>query len=1660
MAIRMQMLDDNADNRRRKIAATGGYVSSSKNDNKNNDVRKYGGAKTLSHQITKNAQFAGSAANAVWSQPMFFSPLHTPQNWQIASKRLEVYQWSRFYYCFTPENKVLMSDGTEKEIKYIRKGDKVVNGHGGVSEVKNVHSRNISEEILSIKVGGLNSPIRTTKSHEVPKIVQSEWKKHPFTRTGMRRSEQLLRKYGDFDFTPQWEEADDIEVGDRLFSSKSLVGNGYEGVSLNDCYIIGLFLAEGSYYWYKYNGEKKNPKAIRFSLHDEEILTIGEKVRQIFKNDYDLDACLYSQNPGKCTDMVIFNVDVAKKIYEMVGNGCKTKKISEKFINNASKGQLESLMAGYIDGDGCVDSHHGCQIITASDILSSQIAFILEKIGITFSIFKTAPKKRMVVNSLSNEEIYCYNIRVNRHCCERLLSNSVKNKDLSAHHTKYREYLFLKDRLYRSVVSIEEEFYEGQVFDLELSDIHSYCVNRCVVHNSNEPKVAAGVDFYCFEPTMQVLMADGSQQSISSIREGDAVRSHDGSVNYVEKVHKRSADEEMLEIKLKDIDEIRVTKGHEFLTKKDGEIKFVEIQNLQEGDFLLTPFERESSQKEKYIYHKIKEINTYDYIGDVYDLTISNKSSYIVNRIAVHNSNFSMNGFKLECKSKKILRYYERLVDNLSLPERLNEISHEFFLLGDVFPFLEISCPVCNGSGLTPDGEQCNHPDGTFRSLKVLNPDSIDIKKNMLTNESVFYFQPDDELKTLIQRREPRELYEQLPQRLIDLVSSGQPIPLSNRSVSHIKHNASPYGVFGTSLIQRLFTILAYKTKLMTANWIIAERLILPVRVVKVGDKERPATEEDIQDVVNQIAAVANDPNLTIVTHHAFDYEWYGVTGKIHNITQELEQIGKEMLDGLMLNQAILNGEMASYSSAQVGIEILIDRLENWRNKLKEYVEKNIFLPVAMMQGFIDEEESKLLGETVYLYPKLIWNDLRLRDNTNKIQTLMALYDKGIVSAQTILDELELDYDTEVEKIRSEQVMTSANGMLAQGGAGNLGSMGMGGMLGGGDMGGGMPPGGDMGGADMGGGMPGGDMMGGIPGGDMGGGGDMGAAAANMPKITKRGKGGNNEEMQAPPPKMVKFTKLEQKMYKMLQSINAPHNLFAQYQVRVPGGNKPYMIDFAYPQIGVGLECLHPETLVPTSKGSMAAKDISVGDSLIGKNGDEVKIVKKYKNKCNDYLFSIKAMGMTSINVTKNHPFLVCKPKKIRVKRNEPRITRTRDYIVPDIENANFVNAKDICKGDFLMIPKKRNLSYKISELNLNQYQGVAHNANRLPDKVTINEDFAWLMGIYLAEGNSNGNISFSFHINEVDYANRVEDLMKEFFGLKAKHYVNEEGNCRRVMFSSRGLCRFFKENFGRIAPEKKMPQWVFGLSNKCKQSFLDGFCDGDGCRRKNNDAYRFISSSKALLLDIQALCFSINKFAHIYNSRKKGTMCKFGEREYKTVGLWEVSSNYNCKKPQYREDDSYFYVPIRKIKKYKYNDYVINFETEGKDDSNHTYLVSNIVTHNCDGGIWHQREDFQQRDRIRDQKLANVGWRILRFRDSALDESPDAVKDIITKNVIEATRSLKKKSESGSIIKHASNEGQSKNPMYDYMMKNDESLFINVDEIPGGIGQIITFGS
>ena len=325
-----------------------------------------------------------------------------------------------------------------------------------------------------------------------------------------------------------------------------------------------------------------------------------------------------------------------------------------------------------------------------------------------------------------------------------------------------------------------------------------------------------------------------------------------------------------------------------------------------------------------YIYRKITAIEQCKYSGSLYDLSIENAHSYVANRVSVHNSDFPMSGWDHECKDRKVKKYFDKMAKRLDLVKWCQLISHELHMLGDCFPMVEIACEQCGNTGKIGD-MICEHEGGTVGRVIILNPDFVEVFTPPLNPNPIIALKADEDLVNMVQRKTPG--IEKLTPQVVKLIASGQPIPLDNHNVGHLKYGECPYTKFGIGMIRRLFPILSYKTKLMVAQWIVAERLILPIKIVKVGSDERPAGPADIAAVQAQLAQTANDPNLTIVTHHAFELDWAGANGKVLTISNEFEIINQEILDGLMINNALLNGEGPCYHP---DVEILTEN--GWKN--------------------------------------------------------------------------------------------------------------------------------------------------------------------------------------------------------------------------------------------------------------------------------------------------------------------------------------------------------------------------------------------------------------------------------------------------------------------------------------------------------------------------------------------------------------------------------------------------------------------------------------------------------------------------------------------------------------------------------------------------------
>ena len=120
-------------------------------------------------------------------------------------------------------------------------------------------------------------------------------------------------------------------------------------------------------------------------------------------------------------------------------------------------------------------------------------------------------------------------------------------------------------------------------------------------------------------------------------------------------------------------------------------------------------------------------------------------------------------------------------------------------------------------------------------------------------------------------------------------------------------------------------------------------------------------------------------------------------------------------------------------------------------------------------------------------------------------------------------------------------------------------------------------------------------------------------------------------------------------------------------------------------------------------------------------------------------------------------------------------------------------------------------------------------------DSINITNDFLKLAGYFVAEGCCSKNVViFSFNKAEKEYHEEVIGLMKKTFGeITFRLVPHRVKNSLVIVFQSVIASRLFSFMFGRGARNKKLPTFMFSLTEEQKYCFLHGLFNGDGSYSK-----------------------------------------------------------------------------------------------------------------------------------------------------------------------------------------------------------------------------------
>ncbi len=372
------------------------------------------------------------------------------------------------------------------------------------------------------------------------------------------------------------------------------------------------------------------------------------------------------------------------------------------------------------------------------------------------------------------------------------------------------------------------------------------------------------------------------------------------------------------------------------------------------------------------------------------------------NCINLHSS-YPISKINISSKSKKVQQFFSEMAEKIDLYSLVYGVALEYWKNGEVFCYGEL-----------------DRDHGTWKRMTVLNPDYVTVKKSPIGDDVFISLRPDASLQRIIASNHPEDMKikKKIPQHVLDCVRKGYNIPLNNLNVSHLKLLSSPYDIRGTSIIVSIYKDLMLYDQLRESKFAQAANMINPRTLVKLGGEDYKPTQADIEAFRQIFEEAQYDKDYTLVTHNGVTVEKIGNSGAIVDIASDIELIMNNIYAGLMVPKSLIEHESVSYASSSIGLEVLRQRYDMFRNMLKKWLELKVFAPICELQDFFEYVD----GEKRLEVPTVDFNNMNLYDMNDYITNIATFVGNKQVSVQTLYRTLGLSYEEEGRRLKEEAI--------------------------------------------------------------------------------------------------------------------------------------------------------------------------------------------------------------------------------------------------------------------------------------------------------------------------------------------------------------------------------------------------------------------------------------------------------------------------------------------------------------------------------------------------------------------------------------------------------------------------------------------------------------
>jgi len=219
-------------------------------------------------------------------------------------------------------------------------------------------------------------------------------------------------------------------------------------------------------------------------------------------------------------------------------------------------------------------------------------------------------------------------------------------------------------------------------------------------------------------------------------------------------------------------------------------------------------------------------------------------------------------------------------------------------------------------------------------------------------------------------------------------------------------------------------------------------------------------------------------------------------------------------------------------------------------------------------------------------------------------------------------------------------------------------------------------------------------------------------------------------------------------------------------------------------------------------------------------------------------------------------------------------------------------------------------LNYKFSDEELKKIVIKSKNRAFIPVRFEITSKFLEFCGLWLGDGSYDNHNKNSVILSNKD--KECRQVFKDIAGyLKSNFSVMNDGGVSLRIHSS-VFYKFMKYvlGFDGYSDTKKIPEFIFGLSNEQIKHFIRGYFSADGCIKKNeascsSQSYELLESLQTMFLRLgiisrindferkdKCINISISSFENLAKFKEIGFL---QERKNQKLGLMNKKASHTC---------------------------------------------------------------------------------------------------------------------------------------------------------------------